>query len=147
MSNSETTEPTEPSSEPRTSTGLPSTGKMKFASIVTALLGLYLVVSPFIIGGTDAGMWNGTLVGAVVFLLAAYNFVRLSQDRLASVGISSLTVLLGLWLFVSPELIAMGDSQLASGTSMSGLLITVLAAYVAYTSNNAETPERSRART
>ena len=97
-----------------------NTDTMQWLSALAGLIGLYLVASPFIFEATDAAIWNDTLVGTAVFLTAGYNSYRLSKDRLASVGVASLTVLLGLWALVSPAVIEMGSSQLATGTAISG---------------------------
>ncbi|SEV94392.1 SPW repeat domain-containing protein [Natrinema salifodinae] len=123
-----------------------NTDVMQWVSALAALVGLYVVASPFIFDATEAAIWNDTLVGTGVFLLAGYNFVRLSRDRLASVGVASLTVLLGLWLLVSPAVIEMGSSTLATGTALSGLVIAALSAYNAYANNRADTPERAATR-
>ncbi len=74
-----------------------NTDAMQWLSALVALIGLYLVASPFLFEATDAAYWNDTLVGTAIFLLAGYNFYLLSKDRLANVSIASLAALLGLW--------------------------------------------------
>ncbi len=132
--------------ETRTDYNSLNTDVMQWVSGLAALIGLYLVASPFLLESTDAAVWNDTLVGTAIFLTAGYNFYRLSKDRLASVGVASLTVLLGLWALVSPWFIDMGSDALATGTTISGLVVAALAAYNAYANNKADTPERTRAR-
>jgi len=87
---------TETGRDTRTDYNSLNTDAMRWLSALVALLGLYLVASPFLFEATDAAIWNDTLVGTAIFLAAGYNFVRLSRDRLASVGVASLAVLLGL---------------------------------------------------
>ncbi|WP_207590506.1 SPW repeat domain-containing protein [Halomontanus rarus] len=123
-----------------------NTDMMQWVSALVALIGLYVVASPFIFEATDTATWNDTLVGTGIFVLAGYNFVRLSRDRLASVGIASLTVLLGLWLVVAPAVIEMGSNELATGTAVSGLAVAVLSAYNAYANSRADAPEQTRTR-
>jgi drug/metabolite transporter (DMT)-like permease len=120
-----------------------NTDAMQWISALVALIGLYVVASPFIFESTEAAIWNDTLTGTAIFLLAGYNFVRLSRDRLASVGIASLTVLLGLWLLISPTVIEMGSDTLATGTAVSGLSTAVLSAYNAYKNKKADTTEHT----
>ena len=115
-----------------------NTDTLQWLSALVALIGLYLVASPFIFEATEQAIWNDTLVGTAIFLTAGYNFYRLSKDRLASVGVASLTVLLGLWALVSPRVIEMGSDQLATGTAISGLVVALLAAYNAYANNKAD---------
>lgn len=123
------------------------TDMMQWVSALAALVGLWVVASPFIYEATDAAYWNNTLVGTGIFLLAGYNFVRMSRDRLALVGVAALVILLGLWVAASPFVIEMGSNDLELSTIASGLVIAALAAYNAYANNKADTPERARART
>ncbi len=123
-----------------------NTDMMQWISALAAVVGLWIVASPFVYEATDAAYWNNTLVGTGIFLLAGYNFYRLSKDRLASVGVASLAVLLGLWIIVSPFAIEMGSDALATSTTIAGLVVVALAAYNAYANSRAETPERAGAR-
>lgn len=123
-----------------------NTDAMQWVSALVALIGLYVVASPFIFESTEAATWNDTLVGTGIFLFAGYNFYRLSKDRLASVGVASLAVLLGLWLVAAPAVIDMGSDTLATGTAISGAATAVLSAYNAYANNKADTPEHTRTR-
>lgn len=123
-----------------------NTDMMQWVSALAAIVGLWIIASPFVYGGTDAAYWNNTLVGTGIFLLAGYNFYLMTRDRLASVGAASLAVLLGLWIAVSPSLIEMGSDALASSTVVSGAAVAILSAYNAYANNKADTPERAGAR-
>ncbi|WP_049923466.1 SPW repeat domain-containing protein [Halopiger djelfimassiliensis] len=124
-----------------------NTDTMQWVSAIVALAGLGLVAYPFMFEATEAAIWNDTLTGTAIFLLAGYNFVRLSRDRLASVGIASLTTLLGLWALVSPAVIDMGSGVLATTTAAGGLITAALSAYNAYANNRADTPEHTPTRT
>ncbi|ELY99089.1 hypothetical protein C482_11056 [Natrialba chahannaoensis JCM 10990] len=123
-----------------------NTDVMQWVSALAALVGLWLVASPFLIESTEAAIWNNTLVGTAIFLLAGYNFYRLTRNRLANVSVASLTVLLGLWALVSPFAIEMGSTDLATSTMLSGLVVAILSAYSAYENNRTEAPERARTR-
>ncbi|WP_436347279.1 SPW repeat domain-containing protein [Natronorubrum sp. FCH18a] len=123
-----------------------NTDTMQWLSALIGLIGLYIVASPFIFEATEAAIWNDTLVGTGIFLLGGYNFYRMTKDRLASVGVASLAVLLGLWALVSPFVIEMGSTELATGTAVSGAIVAGLAAYNAYANNKADAPDRARTR-
>ncbi|RKD97887.1 SPW repeat domain-containing protein [Halopiger aswanensis] len=123
-----------------------NTDTMQWVSAIVALAGLGLVAYPFMFEATDTATWNDTLVGTGIFLLAGYNFYRLSKDRLASVGVASLAALLGLWALVSPAVIEMGSSELAMTTAAGGLLVAALSAYNAYANSKADAPDHARAR-
>ena len=123
-----------------------NTDTMQWVSAIVALAGLGLVAYPFMFEATEAAIWNDTLTGTAIFLLGGYNFVRLSRDRLASVGVASLTTLLGLWALVSPAVIEMGSGTLATTTAAGGLITAALSAYNAYANNKADTPEHTPTR-
>ncbi|WP_254768390.1 SPW repeat domain-containing protein [Salinilacihabitans rarus] len=123
-----------------------NTDVIQWVSALAALLGLWLVASPFVFEATETAVWNDTMTGTAIFLLAGYNFYRLSKDRLASVGVASLAVLLGLWALVSPAVVTMGSSQLATSTAVSGLLVAALSGYNAYANSRADAPARARTR-
>ena len=123
------------------------TDVMQWVSALAAIVGLWVVASPFLYEATDTAYWNNTLIGTGVFLLAGYNFIRMTRDRLALVGVAALVILLGLWIAVSPYLIEMGSENLELSTIVSGLVIAGLAAYNAYANNKADAPQRMRTRT
>ena len=119
---------------------------MQWVSGLAALVGLWLVASPFLFESTDTAVWNNTLVGTAIFALAGYNFVRMSRDRLAAVGVAALVILLGLWAAVSPYVIDMGSDTLLLSTVASGLIIAALSTFNAYLNNKADVAEQPRAR-
>lgn len=123
-----------------------NTDAVKWVSALVAIAGLWIIASPFVYAATDTAVWNNTLVGTGIFLLAGYNFVRLSQDRLANVGVTALALLLGLWIAVSPFVMVMGSDALANSTIVSGLVVVLLSAYNVYANRKADAPESMRTR-
>jgi hypothetical protein len=123
------------------------TDTMQWVSAVVALAGLGLIAYPFMFESTEAAAWNDIILGTAIFLLAAYNFYRLSKDRLASSGAATLAALLGLWALVSPAVIEMGSNELAMTTAGGGLVVAVLSAYNAYANRSADVPERASTHT
>ena len=119
---------------------------MQWVSGLAALVGLWLVASPFLFESTDTAVWNDTLVGTAIFALAGYNFVRMSRDRLAAVGVAALVILLGLWAVASPYIIDMGSETLQISTVISGIVVAALAAFNTYRNSDADVAEQPRAR-
>lgn len=120
-----------------------NTDMMQWVSALAALAGLGLVAAPFVFEATETAIWNDTITGTAIFLAAGYNFYRLSKDRLASVGAAALAALLGVWALVSPYVMEMGSTELATTTMGLGLIVAALSAYNAYANNKADTPERT----
>jgi len=121
------------------------TDTMQWVSAIAALAGLGLVAYPFMFEATETAVWNDTLVGTAIFVLAGYNFYRMTKNRLASVAVASLAVLLGLWALASPMVIEMGSEELAMATAASGLITVAFSAYDAYANSSADTSERGTA--
>ena len=72
----------------------------KTASGLNVVAGIWLIVSPFILGysGIPAAMWTSVVIGAIVLMLA---WVRIfNVDNVPS--LSWINALLGLWLIVTP---------------------------------------------
>jgi len=123
-----------------------NTDMMQWVSGLAAIVGLWIVASPFVYEATNAAYWNNTLVGTGIFVLAGYNFYRMSRDHLGSVGVAALAALLGLWILVSPFVIDMGSGALSTSTTVSGIVVAILSGYNAYANNKAEMPAAGRAR-
>jgi hypothetical protein len=73
----------------------------RIASGLNILLGIWLIISPWVFGYASAGpapMWNSVVVGALVLILAA---TRFSTPHTAP-GLSWTNLVLGLWTIASP---------------------------------------------
>ncbi|PCR92588.1 SPW repeat protein [Natrinema ejinorense] len=114
----------------------------KWLSGVVSLIGLWLAVSPFIYEAAQSMLWNNLLIGGAIFLLAGYNYYRITNGYATSAGVMSLVALLALWMMVSQFAIdgqfAMDGLEAASqglawSNVVSGLLGAALSAYIAYT--------------
>src|SRR5579883_2134609 len=68
-------------------------------SVLNLLLGIWFFISPWIFGASDRpNAWNAWILGAVIAILAA---LRLSNP-VALRPLSSLNMLIGIWVFFSP---------------------------------------------
>jgi uncharacterized membrane protein YfcA len=115
----------------------------KWLSGINALLGGWLVISPFLLmamaEGLSAAVWNNLLIGLAVFLVAGYNYYRQSRTRSASTASASLVALLGLWMIVAPFVVfAVGTAAMFWSNVVVGALVTIIAVYVAYEGREAE---------
>lgn len=119
---------------------------LKLLSGVVALIGLWIAASPFMYETTQTALWNNLAIGGAIFLLAAYNFYRMSNHEPANVGSSSLIVLLGLWSIVAPFLLDFGSEALVYSTMASGLAAALLSGYNAYESRRTETTQTTGTR-
>ncbi|WIV66531.1 SPW repeat domain-containing protein [Natrialbaceae archaeon AArc-T1-2] len=106
---------------------------MKWLSGIASLVGLWILVSPFVYAATDAGLWNNVIIGAAIFLIAGYNYYRIVNDYPTSVGAMSLVALLALWTIAAPFTFEIGVDALLWSNVVAGLLGLIFAGYVAYT--------------
>lgn len=121
------------------------TGAMKWLPMLTALLGAWLVLSPFLLTESmaevsDAMLWNNVIIGASIFLLAAYNYYRMSQGYSVNVARSSIVALLGLWMLLSPFIFDAANQALFWSNVITGLLVSLMAAYNAYAGRETAAP-------
>lgn len=67
-------------------------------SVINAILGVWLIISPYILTYTSsAAKWNQTVLGAVVLVLAGLRFFAVRQAWL-----SFLNGLAAIWLIIAP---------------------------------------------
>jgi hypothetical protein len=73
------------------------------ASGLNILAGIWLIISPFVLGfaHTATPLWNTLIAGVIVGLLAIGRVVNPNR----SVGLSWINLLLGIWLIISPFLL------------------------------------------
>ncbi|SIR74905.1 SPW repeat protein [Natronorubrum thiooxidans] len=142
MSESTTTDPT---GEPRTREQGEPAGK-KWLSGIVSLIGLWIAVSPTIYEAAASMTWNNVLVGAAIFLLAGYNYYRIVNAYPTSTSVMSLVALLALWTIAAPfafegqvamEGLDVAAQGLVWSNVVSGLIMAVLAAYIAYAAGTA----------
>ena len=93
------------------------------SSWVNVLLGVWVLISPFILAFTrvEQAMWNNVAVGGAVILVA---FTRAAGKRPASM----LNVLLGIWLLISPFALRFVSAPVALWNNVIlGVVITIVA--------------------
>lgn len=119
----------------------------KWASWLAAVVGVWVIVSPFVLSGsitTGTAMWSNVVAGVVITVLAAYGAysIRSAVDPGANaLGEWSgwITGLVGIWIIVSPFVLS---GSIAAGPVMwsnvaAGLVAVVLAAYAGYSFHSA----------
>jgi len=100
------------------------------ANLLTVMVGLWLLVSPFFLAfpGVPAALGNGIAVGLLVLVFAG---IRAGDPRLF-VGLSWLNMLLGAWLILAPFVLEYWDVPRARWThSITGVIVGALAAWSA----------------
>lgn len=103
---------------------------VKWASGANIVLGLWLIIAPFLLGytGIAAAMWNEIIVGVIVVVLA---WLRVSNPGRMT-WLSWSNVVLGLWLIAAPFVLGYSGTAAAMWNEVIvGLLIAGLGTWSA----------------
>lgn len=114
-------------------------GTMKWLSGLAALVGVWIVLSPFTFASTETALWNNVLAGGAILLLAGYNYYRLINEQATMVGAMALVALLGLWTIIAPFAFQIGSEALLWSNVVAGLLGLLFGAVVANSGRNVQT--------
>ncbi len=81
---------------------------VKVLSWITVVLGVWLIIAPFVITiPSMVAMWNSIIVGVIVLILS---WIRAANPA-SSPGLSWINAILGLWLIVAPFVLRMASSM------------------------------------
>jgi hypothetical protein len=90
-------------------------------SWLNVLLGIWVVISPFVLGFySSKAVWNNVVTGGVVGILA---LIRWRMDR---PGWSWLNLILGIWLVISPFVLFLGSTAMWNNVIL-GIIISAAA--------------------
>jgi hypothetical protein len=110
----------------------------KWLSAANATLGLWLIVAPFVLATSTAGMWNDVVIGLVIATVGTYNYYLTTQGKEVSRSAAGLNALAGLWMIVAPFVLGgIGGAALWSDVTV-GLLVTLFAGYNGYVSSDSD---------
>ena len=104
---------------------------LKWLSGFVSLVGAWIFISAFVYPSmSTTSYWNNLIIGAAIFLIAGYNYYRMSRGMSTSVGSSSFVALLGLWMILVPFI--MTASTAFWSDIISGIVVAIIAGYNAY---------------
>jgi hypothetical protein len=116
----------------------------KWLAGTNTVLGLWLIIAPFVLETTSAGLWNDVVIGIVIASIGAYNYYLTTQGREVSFGAASINTLAGFWMIAAPFVLG-GIAGAAFWSDVTvGVLVALFAGYNAYVSNG--TSDRSSSR-
>lgn len=101
-----------------------SRSAMGGASWINVLLGIWVIISPFVVqfGRLPAALWNNVIVGIVIAVLA---LIRTSTPR--QVGWSWANVVLGIWMIISPFALGVMTTAILWNNIILGIVIALIA--------------------
>jgi hypothetical protein len=94
------------------------------ASWLTILLGIWVIISPFVVQFSQlpAAMWNNVIVGIVIAVLA---IIRTSVPW--QTGWSWANVILGIWMIISPFVLGVMTTAILWNNIILGIVIAIVA--------------------
>ena len=95
------------------------------ASGINILVGIWLILAPFILAytGLQVAMWNDIILGVLVGVIALIRTFGTAQA-----GTSWINVLLGIWLIIAPFVLNYGDNATPRWNDVIlGILIVIFA--------------------
>lgn len=114
----------------------------KWGSWLAALVGLWVVASPFVLDGAAASgtaMWSNVVAGAVVLILgafSAYTIRTAAETEVNTLGESGgwLAALAGAWILVSPFVVGgtVAAGWMLWSNVITGALALLFAGYTGY---------------
>lgn len=103
----------------------------KWLAGLNGLLGLWLVVVPFVFGVHSVVTWNAIVVGLLVAATGGYNFHRTRQGAAVNVSVALVVLILGVWVVAAPFVFRLEGGARLNDLLVGGLLV-LSAGYNAY---------------
>lgn len=95
----------------------------KWLGGISALVGVWLIISPFVLGISSAvGMWSTIVVGAIALILGVYQAAAPEQPWPSWVNL-----LAGIWLIVFPYVLGPPEVAAYNNAVWSGIILGLLA--------------------
>lgn len=101
-------------------------GRIKGASSVNLVLGLWLIVAPFVLAFTGAAFINDMLCGIAIAILAG---MRVRHPTLATKPASWVNLAIGAWLIVAPFVLNYLSGPAAWNDIIVGILVLMFAGW------------------
>lgn len=103
---------------------------MKTFSWVNFILGLWLIVAPFVLPYRDisAALWNNVIVGVIIAVLAGWR--ALGKESVRMTVTSWVVALLGLWTMIAPFVLRYaGNANAMWNGVIVGIVVAIVATY------------------
>ncbi len=108
----------------------PSSSPGRTASIINFFVGVWVLISPFVLRFTNVrgAVWNNVVVGIVIMILAGTR----AWARSSNIGLSWINFILGIWLIVSAFVFGFRMTPVLTWNNViSGIVVAIIAAVAA----------------
>lgn len=100
-------------------------GQARSASILNIVAGIWLIVSPSVLGFTNpAAQTNDVWLG---FIVGVLGLIRAIAPQVQTVWLSWLNIIAGIWLIIAPFVLGYGSSAQRTNDVILGIIVAGLA--------------------
>lgn len=103
----------------------------RWITTANTILGLWLIVAPFVFGMPLVDRWNDVTVGTIIVIFTGYNHYCEWNQGTISRRVAGANGVLGGWLIVAPFVYGISGFPLWNNVSV-GILVTAFAGYNVY---------------
>lgn len=104
---------------------------IQWITALNGVLGLWLIVAPFIVETLAIDHWNDPLVGGIIVILAGYNYYSERVQGTINRRVAAINGILGGWLIVAPFVYGISGRALWNSVFV-GVLVAAFAGYNVY---------------
>lgn len=112
----------------------------KWLAGTNAVLGLWLIAAPFVLGVTGAGRWNTVVIGSLIAIGGDYNWYLASKGEKVNRLVAYSTAFLGLLIIAAPFVFDLGTVVMWNDVIV-GALVASFGGYNGYTGGRQDKPE------
>lgn len=99
-----------------------SSGTLKAGTVINLLAGIWLIITPFALGGSSGAVWDGVIFGILILLCAIGRMVSpLSR------GFSVANVIWGIWMLISPWVLGFAGTGIRWSYTVTGIIVAIVA--------------------
>jgi hypothetical protein len=112
----------------------------KWLAGTNAVLGLWLIAAPFVLGVSGAGLWKAVVVGSLIALASGYNWYLTTKDGKVSRLVAYSAAVLGLWVIAAPFVFGVGTAVMWNDLIV-GAVVASFGGYNGYTGGGQDRPQ------
>ncbi|SRR5579884_164300 len=104
---------------------------MRWANVVNALVGIWFIIAPYVLGAAarPAVLWTSVAGGVLLLVLAGW--AALSEEARREAWLRYATGLIGIWFIVAPFVLSLAARREIWTSILGGAIVLVLSGYLA----------------
>lgn len=104
---------------------------IRWITVVNGVLGLWLIVAPFVLEYQAIGRLNSVIIGTVIVVFVSYIYYRELNQKTINQRAAAIISILGGWLIVAPFVYGLSGVALWNSVCV-GVVVSAFASYIVY---------------